>query len=149
LICLHTGKAISLVFARLVLVRIDRKIAAGIRLTVKIDPSAYGKTGRIKGTVVSPSAPREDNGMYWGYMTRLATSINDVFDGCPFAGGYDLKIGTSERGDKTVEEKSFKLPSYEHSLIVFGGVAGIEECVDADETIRLPGSQSKKLFDMW
>lgn len=114
-----------------------------------IDPSLYGKTGPIKGTVVSPSAPREDNGMYWGYMTRLASSINDVFDGCPFEGGYDLKIGTSERGDKTVEEKSFKLPNYEHSLIVFGGVAGIEECVDADESIKLPGSQSKKLFDMW
>jgi hypothetical protein len=109
----------------------------------------YGKAGAIKGTVVSPSAPRQDNGMYWGYTTRIASSINDVFDSCPFEGGYDLKIGTSERGDKSVEERSFKLPRYEHSLIVFGGVAGIEECVDADESIKLPGSQSKKLFDMW
>jgi len=51
--------------------------------------------------------------MYWGYTTRLASSINDVFDGCPHQGGYDLKIGTSKRGDKTVEEKTFKLPNYE------------------------------------
>lgn len=34
-------------------------------------------------------------------------------------------------------------------MIVFGGVAGIEECVDADETIRLAGSSSSKLFDLW
>lgn len=136
----HTGSATH---------RIDRKLAAGIRCTVKIEPSLYGKAGPIKGTVVSPSAPREDNGMYWGFMTRLAASINDVFDDCPFDGGYDLKIGTSERGDKSVEEKNFRLPKYEHSLIVFGGVAGIEECVDADESIKLPGSQSKKLFNIW
>lgn len=32
---------------------------------------------------------------------------------------------------------------------MFGGVAGIEECVDADEQCRIPGSQSKKLFDLW
>ena len=79
----------------------------------------------------------------------MASSINAVFDECPFEGGYDLKIGTSERGDRSVEEKNFQVPKYEHSLIVFGGVAGIEECVDADESIKLPGSQSKKLFDMW
>lgn len=100
---------------------------------------------------MSPSTPREDNGTYWGYQTRLATSINDVFN-CPFNavdGKYDLKIGTSERGDKSVETKSFGLPKYRHSLIVFGGVAGIEECVDADESIKLPGSQSSKLFDVW
>lgn len=98
---------------------------------------------------MSPSAPREDDGTYWGYTTRMASSIKDVFDSCPFPEGYDLKIGTSERGDRSVEDKQFKLPKFEHSLIVFGGVAGIEECVDADENIKLPGSQSKKLFDLW
>jgi hypothetical protein len=41
------------------------------------------------------------------------------------------------------------LPSYKHALIVFGGPNGIEECVDADETLKLPGAQSKKLFDLW
>lgn len=129
--------------------RIDRQLSPGIRCTVKIDPSYYRKPGTIKGTVVAPSAPREDDGTYWGYTTRLASSINEVLDGCPYEGGYDLKIGTSERGDSSVEGKGFKVPKYEHSLIVFGGVAGIEECVDADESIKLPGSQSKKLFDVW
>lgn len=130
-------------------VQIDRRLEPGIRCTVQLDPKSYGKPGLIRGTVVSPSAPRENDGTYWGYTTRMASSINAVFDECPFEEGYDLKIGTSERGDRTVEEKNFQVPKYEHSLIVFGGVAGIEECVDADESIKLPGSQSKKLFDMW
>jgi hypothetical protein len=79
----------------------------------------------------------------------MASSIKDIFDGCPFGDAYDLKIGTSERGDRSVEDKSFKLPKYEHALVVFGGVAGIEECVDADEALKLPGSKSKSLFDVW
>ncbi len=34
-------------------------------------------------------------------------------------------------------------------LIVFGGVAGIEESVDADKSTALPGKYSRKLFDVW
>jgi predicted SPOUT superfamily RNA methylase MTH1 len=131
-------------------VEIDRKLTPGIRCTVQLDPAAYGKAAQIKGTVVSPSAPREDDGTYWGYITRIADSINDVFENCPFSeAGYDLKMGTSERGSKSVEDKSFGLPKFRHSLLVFGGVAGIEECVDADESIKIPGASSSKLFDLW
>lgn len=139
-------------------IRIDRQLPPGIRCTVQIDPKDYGRPGkRLHGTVVSPSTPREDNGTYWGYTTRIANSIRAIFDECPFKddedndhNGYDLKIGTSERGDVSVEDKTFQLPpQYKHALIVFGGVDGIEECVDADETMKLPGSRSKELFDLW
>ena len=34
-------------------------------------------------------------------------------------------------------------------LIVFGGVAGIEESVDADKSTALPDEYSRKLFDVW
>jgi hypothetical protein len=34
-------------------------------------------------------------------------------------------------------------------LIVFGGVAGIEESVDADKSMALPGEYSRRLFDVW
>mmetsp|Transcript_13428 Transcript_13428/g.31614 ORF Transcript_13428/g.31614 Transcript_13428/m.31614 type:complete len:500 (+) Transcript_13428:163-1662(+) len=131
-------------------VEIDRKLTPGIRCTVRIDPSAYGRASQIKGVVVSPSAPREEDGTYWGFTTRIADSISAVFEECPFSDdGYDLKIGTSERGSKSVEDKTFGLPKFRHSLIVFGGVAGIEECVDADETMKITGSSSSKLFDLW
>ena len=124
-------------------VEIDTRLTPDIRCTVQIDSYTASR-----GKVVSPSAPREDNGTYWGYTTRLASSIHAVFDECPF-GQYDLKIGTSERGDTSLERKDFELPAFKHALIVFGGVAGIEECVDADETMKLPGSESKRLFDLW
>ena len=130
-------------------VEIDRVLMPNVRVTVELDVKVYGSAGKIFGKVVSPAAPREDDGTYWGYTTRLAPSINAVFDECPFEGGYDLKIGTSERGDITVDDKDFSLPKFQHSLIVFGGVSGIEECMDADETLKVPGSQSRSLFDLW
>jgi hypothetical protein len=38
---------------------------------------------------------------------------------------------------------------FDHLLIVFGDVAGIEESVDADKSTALPGKYSRKLFDIW
>lgn len=136
--------------------RIDRVLAPGIRCTVHIEPKAYGTPGKsLKGTVVSPSEPRERDGTYWGYQTRMASSIKAIFDEAPFPGGYDLKVGTSERGDISVDDESFgssytkERQSFKHAIIVLGGVAGIEECVDADETMDISGDKSKSLFDMW
>ena len=128
--------------------RIDRVLTPGIRCTVEMDVKTYAPGQQPKGKVVSPSAPRQDNGTYWGYTTRMASSLKEALDECPY-GQYDLKIGTSERGDMTVDGKSFSLPTFRHAIVVFGGVAGIEECVDADENMKIPGSQSKKLFDLW
>ena len=130
-------------------VEIDRVLAPGIRCTVELGTKAYDSPGKIKGVVVSPTTPREDDGTYWGYTTRLATSIKAVFDECPYEGGYDLKVGTSERGDVTVDDKKFGLPQFKHMLVVFGGVAGIEECIDADESMTLSGKDARKLFDLW
>lgn len=130
-------------------VEIDTALQAGIRCTVELDTSSYDGKGKIRGKVVSPAAPREANGTYWGYTVRMADSLKSALEQSPFEDGYDLKIGTSERGSSHLDNRSFGLPSYEHALIVFGGVAGIEECVDADESFRLPGSESRKLFDIW
>lgn len=117
---------------------------------------------------MSPTTPRDEDGIYWGYTTRLASSISAIFEECPYVGGYDLKVGTSERGDISIDDPQFCLKKrkaaskepklvescdgdgrFNHLLIVFGGVAGIEECVDADESMRLSGENSKSLFDIW
>ncbi len=148
-------------------------LTPGIRCTVQLDPHAYesrhktpSNKGFIKGKVVSPTTPRDEDGIYWGYTTRLASSINAIFEECPYDGGYDLKVGTSERGDISIDDPQFclkkkKTPDkksklgdcgeghFNHLLIVFGGVAGIEESVDADESMKLSGENSKSLFDMW
>ena len=52
-------------------------------------------------------------------------------------------------GDVSIDDRNFSVSRFTHALIVFGGVAGIEECIDADETSKLPGAESKKLFDLW
>ena len=103
----------------------------------------------VVGKLVSSAEPREQLGVYWGYTTRFASSLSNVWTDCPFTGGYDLKVGTSERGTVSVDDADFSLPKFRHALIVFGGVAGIEECVDADEKIPVSGADSNTLFDMW
>lgn len=129
--------------------RIDKTLNPDIRCTIKLEPDAYNCIGTIQGVVVSPSAPREDNGAYWGYTTRLADSMKAVFDEGVYGGKYDLKIGTSERGTTNVDSPTYSVPPFHHALVVFGGVAGIEECIDADEGLKLSGSMSHTMFDQW
>lgn len=138
---------------------IEQRLQPGIRCTVQLDPVAYGRPGQLRGKVVSPSTVTQTDGTYWGYTVRLASSIKAVFDDCPYAEKYDLTIGTSERGYESIDDPNFSLqtrrtnPSsttpYRHALIVFGGIAGIEECVDADESLQLVGSASGTMFDKW
>ena len=103
-------------------IRIDRKLPPNIRVTVEIDPKKSRKS-KIRGHVVRPATPRTECGIYWGYDVRLATSLSEVWTGCPYTdtrgsssgtsnsssgsgsgataapvGGYDLVIGTSENG---------------------------------------------------
>ena len=104
---------------------------------------------------VAPSAPREEAGYYWGYSVRSAGSLSSVLTECPFDGGYDLTFGTSERGiplpnlnDTSSGQTS--VPEFHHLLIVFGGVAGLEVAVKADEELEHLGVKSPEaLFDHW
>ena len=98
----------------------------------------------IKGTVVSPTEPRCSAGLCWGYTTRIADNISQVFTGCPHKQGYDLMIGTSEKGEdvESVEVKSFK-----NLLIVIGGVGGLEAAIEADKGLDI--SDPKELFDLY
>lgn len=54
---------------------------------------------------VSPRKPTDSAGLFWGWNVRLATSISKVLSESPYAadGGYDLSIGTSERGTDIAE----------------------------------------------
>lgn len=106
--------------------------------------------------VVSPSDPREQKGYYWGYSVRQCTSLTDVFTECPFDGGYDISIGTSERGrpltEVLTEGSMAPSSSLEHVLLVFGGVAGLETAAKNDAKCRemgLLGGKVSELFDVW
>lgn len=132
-------------------------VPAKTRLTVKFrdsHPSSIPQD-ELMATAVAPSVPREKAGYYWGYSTRSASSLSAVLTECPFDGGYDLTIGTSERGISLsdlneAEAKAQAVPKFHHMMIVFGGVAGLEVAVKADEELAQLGVKSPEdLFDRW
>uniref|UniRef100_A0A673TH11 28S rRNA (uridine-N(3))-methyltransferase n=1 Tax=Suricata suricatta TaxID=37032 RepID=A0A673TH11_SURSU len=67
-----------------------------------------------------------------------------VFAEAPFQDGYDLTIGTSERGSDVA---SAQLPSFRHALVVFGGLQGLEAGVDADPNLEV--AEPSVLFDLY
>lgn len=124
-------------------VLIDRELKAGVRVTIKMQQSS-GEKKKLKGMVVAPHVPRSESGIYWGYKVRLAHSLGSVFTECPFPGGYDLTIGTSENGS-SVDDVS--LSSFKHLLIVFGGLKGLEASLEADEGLEI--SEPDLLFNYY
>ena len=129
------------------------------RVTVKFkdEEEPEGIPGNeILAEAVAPSAPREESGYYWGYSVRSASCLSAVLTECPYDGGYDLTIGTSERGvplsslKSTKKSQSDSIPNFTHMMIVFGGVAGLEVAVRADEALEGLGVNSPEaLFDHW
>lgn len=123
---------------------LDKKdLEAGLRVTVKIISESKKV---IKGNVVTPSIPREEAGLYWGYSVRFAPTLTSVFTKSPFQGGYDLTLGTSERGQNV--DKLESLPQFKHLLIVFGGVKGLEVAVEIDPELKHL-KDPEPLFDVY
>ncbi|KFV64090.1 Uncharacterized protein C9orf114, partial [Dryobates pubescens] len=115
----------------------------GLRVTVQLEPEQPECRVR-KGSVVSSQRPRAASGLYWGYSVRLASCLSAVFSECPFKEGYDLSIGTSERGSP-VDQAT--LPSFRHALVVFGGLEGLEAGVDVDPNLQV--TDPSLLFDFY
>lgn len=113
---------------------LDEKLSPGIRVTCKIRPQQDIKSKKIRADVVPPTQPRADTGVYWGYTVRLASSLSQVITKCPYEDGYDLTIGTSDKGQlvSDVPERSMR---YKHALIVFGGVLGLEQALQHDPEV--------------
>lgn len=120
-------------------VQVDRLLEEGVRVTVKME-TPKEKQKKLHGTIVSPSTPRQESRIYWGYSVRIAKSFADVFNGSPFEEKYDFTLATSEHGRSVDTVQHFK--PFKHGLIVFGGVHGIEAVMEADEEIphTNPGS---------
>ncbi|KAJ3330599.1 hypothetical protein HDU76_005289 [Blyttiomyces sp. JEL0837] len=132
-------------------VLIDQPIKPGVRVTVKIDLSTLSDPKYIRAEVVSPNAPREQYGLYWGFRVRLAPSISKVILDCPYEGGYDLTVGVSDKATKRVEdvqkEKSDSFRTCKHFLIVLGGTKGIEYSLECDEELNT--NDCEELFDVF
>ena len=48
---------------------------------------------------MSQEEPFLQTSTYWGYSVRVANTLEAVFDECPYEGGYDFKLGTSDKGN--------------------------------------------------
>ena len=121
---------------------LDQALDAGTRVTVQL--LSESKKG-LKGQVVSPRTPTEASGLYWGYSVRSCPTLSSVFTKCPFKGGYDLTIGTSERGQNI--DRVDSVPDFKHLLIVFGGVKGLEAALEVDDHLDVDDPQP--LFDLY
>uniref|UniRef100_A0A5S6QT62 Uncharacterized protein n=1 Tax=Trichuris muris TaxID=70415 RepID=A0A5S6QT62_TRIMR len=112
-------------------VEIDKYLIPGTRVTLETLDTSAGRAWR-RAKVVSPLKPVKTIGCYWGYNVRLAKSLRGALSESPYEGGYDLLIGTSDKGENVNE---VALPNFRHALIVFGGLKGIEYGVENDEGI--------------
>lgn len=139
-------------------VTIDTEIPLSTRVTLKFAASAEeASRDRYKPDIlaeaVSPEDPREESGYYWGYSVRKASNLSSVFTECTYEGGYDITVGTSERGaplESLYTEPETKRPKFKHLLIVFGGVAGLEVAVKNDKDLQKLGVvDAKDVFDKW
>ncbi|KAF4438145.1 hypothetical protein FACUT_5196 [Fusarium acutatum] len=129
-------------------VEIEAKIPPKTRITLKFseDETQYPEP-------VHPAAPRTEGGYYWGYNVRRASSLSNVFTESPYENGYDVSIGTSERG--VPASRVFppsKRVNFNHLIIVFGGPRGLEFAAMNDEELSsmdIQGPRTKELFDHW
>uniref|UniRef100_A0A8C9ZGV4 28S rRNA (uridine-N(3))-methyltransferase n=1 Tax=Sander lucioperca TaxID=283035 RepID=A0A8C9ZGV4_SANLU len=125
-------------------VRIDKQLQSGLRVTVKLSKTQSPESKICKGAVVAPHLPRTEAGLYWGYSVRLASCLSAVFTESPYDEGYDLTIGTSERGS-SVDQTT--LSPFKHLLVVFGGLQGLEASVDTDQNLEV--TDPSVLFDLY
>jgi len=124
-----------------------QQIPVGVRVTVQLQKDEeHDNQGPVRATAVAPREPTTKAGLYWGYQTRIAKTLSAVFDECPFDEGYDLTIGTSERGEVLGVSK---LPNFRHLLIVFGGLGGLEEAVADEMSGYDAGTTAKSLFNRY
>ncbi|KIW50170.1 hypothetical protein PV05_11785 [Exophiala xenobiotica] len=135
-------------------VTVSDDIPPGTRVTVHLQE----QSSTAAAETVAPNVPREEKGYYWGYSVRQCSSLSDIWTECPFKGGYDVSIGTSERGKplgKVLSRSPFRdssLLGFKHVLLVFGGVAGLEKAAKNDVNLYEHGigeKNVKELFDAW
>ena len=121
----------------------DTSIPKGSRVTLKLDQNS------LTAIAVSPTEPREAAGYYWGYVVRRCPSLSTVLTESPFEGGYDLCMGTSERGTQLKDLISKDLPPFNHLIIVFGGVAGLETAARNDSGLHDIGISAENVGELF
>ena len=124
------------------LVQLQRPLDVGTRVTIDLGDN-HGDHNSFPGRyilakAVDPEIRDEVVDQYWGYQVRQARSLSDVILNSPYQKGYDLVLGTSERGTP-VNQPDLCLPAADHILLVFGGVHGLEHSASCDPVLLEKG----------
>lgn len=138
-------------------VTIEEQIPPNTRVTLRFKDGAEAANKDPNAEIISADPvgseePREESGYYWGFDVRKASGLSDVFTECTYDGGYDVTVGTSERGINMEElyAGEAKVEKFKHLLILFGGVAGLEVAVKNDKELSQIGvTDAKDVFDRW
>lgn len=141
--------------------KVHRALSVGERVTVRMKDKGFPKAGDeaaagdgggggewYRGKVVDSREPRRRKGSFWGYSVRLARTLSEALEGGDRE--YDLKIGTSERGevfDPTRPDCS--LPEFSSLLVCFGAVEGLERAYAGDPKLKSREGGCEQLFDLW
>ena len=127
-------------------------------------------TEKPQAWLVAPVEPYDKLKLYWGYYVRKAHSLADVLKQNTFQPDkknfYDLIIGTSERGqciddvefqpqkreneqtNQTKNAKKKQKAEFQHVLVVFGGVRGLEYSASYDKAYKNTSDVST-IFDYY
>ena len=130
-------------------------LESNTRVTVRLPQQITAGEKPLDCEAVAPDTPREEAGYYWGYSVRQASSLSAAFTESPYDGGYDTSIGMSERGkplDSLLNNSSGARvePTWNHLLIVFGGIAGLEAALRVDKELLSSGvTEASEVFDHW
>lgn len=121
---------------------VDKVLGPGTRVTVAMGTDRNLSSG-VLHQIVPSSKPQEEEGVYWGYKVRYAPNLSSAIENCPFESGYDYVMGTSEHG-QVIKSSELSIPAFRHLLIVFGGLAGLEESIEEDS--KLKGKDAQAVF---
>ncbi|OAA60395.1 deoxyribose-phosphate aldolase [Niveomyces insectorum RCEF 264] len=99
-------------------------------------------------------APKTRAGYYWGFQIRRCDALSTVFTESPYEGGYDVSIGTSERGmpASQVFPRAAPVLDFQHLVIVLGGPRGLEYAAMNDKDLSGVGISTgnvREVFDHW
>lgn len=131
-------------------VSIREAIPPKTRVTLRLAPASFAGA-----EAVDPAVPRTEAGYYWGYQLRQCSSLSAVFTESAYADGYDVSIGTSERGMPTSQafpRATTSTLDFQHLLVVLGGPRGLEYAAmnDADlADVGIGKANVRDAFDHW
>ncbi|CAD7976311.1 unnamed protein product [Amoebophrya sp. A25] len=94
----------------------------GVRVTVRLNQEDFRY-----GELVSPSVPREELGIYWGYHTRTCRSLQEVFTQKPFWCEQDEEQPVSNKGAALISKRRQKMNFSFHPFENYDLVLGTSE----------------------